>query len=245
MLSKLVSPGDRVEITKPVDKKNKKKYAQAESVFETALISQVYEIMDDTKLSIAMPMADGRIIPLPVNSKFEICFYTSGGLYKSGFIVTERYKQNGLYVLVIELLYELKKYQRRQFYRLECAMEVDYIILDDSVSAEEIDDDEMKELLNGHELKKGIIIDISGGGIRFASEEKLEDNVLVIIKLDMQISNNKEVYGVMGRILSSRKIINNNRMYEQRMEYHEIEEKKRETIIRYVFEQERKMRQKL
>lgn len=245
MLSRIVSPGDRVEITKSVDKKNKKKYEQAESVFETTLISQVYEIMDDTKLSIAMPMTEGRIVPLPLNSKFEICFFTSGGLYKSGFIVTERYKENGLYILVIELLYELKKYQRRQFYRLECAMEVGYMILDDSVSAEEIDDDEMKELLNEHELKKGIIIDISGGGIRFASEEKLEDNALVIIKLDMQISNNKEVYGVMGRILSSRKITNNNRMYEQRMEYHEIEEKKRETIIRYVFEQERKMRQKL
>ena len=245
MLSKIVSPGDRIEIMKSVSEEKLKRLIEEKSVYAKPLISQVYDIIDDTQLSIAMPIVEGRVLPLPLNSKFEICFFTSGGLYKSGFIVTDRYKENGLYVLVIELLYELKKYQRRQYYRLECVMEVGYMIPDDSFSAEDMDDETIKKILDENILKKGIINDISGGGIRFSSNEKIEDNTVILVKLDMHVSGNKEVYGVMGKVLSSTKILNHDGLYEQRMEYHEIEENKRETIIRYIFEQERKMRQKL
>lgn len=244
MLSKIVLPGDRVEITKPVEKNKIKKYAEEDSVYDKMLISQVYEVLDDTQLRIAMPIAEGRVIPLPVNSKFDVCFYTSGGLYKSGFIVTERYKENGLYILVIELLYELKKYQRRQFYRLEYPMEVGYMVLDNAFPIEDINDEIIKEMLDESMLKTGIIIDISGGGIRFASNEKIEDNAMLLVKLEMHVSNSKDVYGVMGQVLTSRKIHNNSGMYEQRLEYYGITDSKRESIIQYIFEQERKMRQK-
>lgn len=244
MLSKIISPGDRIEITKSVSEKKLKQLIEEKSVYARPLISQVYDIIDDTQLSIAMPMVEGRVIPLPLNSKFEICFFTSGGLYKSGFIVTDRYKENGLYILVIELIYELKKYQRRQYYRLECVMEVGYMIMDSSIADEKMNDETIKKILDANVLKKGIIIDISGGGIRFASDEMIEENAVVLVKLDMQ-SSSKEIYGVMGKVLSSTKILNHDGMYEQRVEYHEIEENKREAIIRYIFEQERKMRQKL
>ena len=155
-----------------------------------------------------MPIVEGRVVPLAVNGRFDICFITSGGLYKSRFVVLDRYKENGLYVLLIELVYELKKYQRRQYYRLEYTKDFEYIVIDEDTEKLIIEDENMiKEILDNNKLKKGIIIDISGGGIRFASRDKLEEKSKVLLKLDISLSNNKKVYGIMGKVLSSKKSV--------------------------------------
>lgn len=245
MLSKIVKPGDRIEITKPVSEEKMKELIKENSIFAKPLISQVYDIIDETQLKIAMPIVAGRVTPLPLNARFDICFFTNGGLYKSGFSVIDRYKENGLYVLVIELIYELKKYQRRQYYRLECLMEINYVVTSEEMEAKLQDEDYLKELFeNSEEKRHGIVMDISGGGVRFASKEKLEPNSIIVIKLDIHTMNNKEVYAVLGRIVNSTKMMNKDGMYDQRVEYFEIEGETRENIIRYIFEQERKMRQK-
>lgn len=249
MLSKIVSPGDRIEITKPASEEKRKQLIEENSIYAKPLISQVYDIVDDTQLRIAMPMVEGKVIPLPLNARFDLCFFTSGGLYKSRCIVTERYKESGLYILVIELIYELQKYQRRQYFRLGCVMEVEYIIfepemLGEELSEQDMDNDILEQILRENVLKKGIVIDISGGGIRFASEEKISNQALVLMKLGIRLGDDKGVYGVMGKVISSIKIQNGTKMYEQRMEYYELEESKREIIIKYIFEQERRMRQK-
>lgn len=244
MLSKIVTLGDRIEITKS-ENSERRKLSDEKSVFDRPLISQVYDVIDETQLKIAMPIVEGRVVPLAVNGRFDICFITSGGLYKSRFVVLDRYKENGLYVLLIELVYELKKYQRRQYYRLEYMKDFEYIVIDEDTEKLIIEDENMiKEILDNNKLKKGIIIDISGGGIRFASRDKLEEKSKVLLKLDISLSNNKKVYGIMGKVLSSRSLLNDETTYEQRIEYMEIPNSTRETIIRYIFEQERLMRQK-
>lgn len=242
MLSRIISPGDRLEITKAVSEKKRKQLEEENSVFARTLVSQVYDIIDETQLKIAMPIVEGRVIPLPVNDRFDVCFFTSGGLYKSGFTVIERYKENGLYILVVELIYELKKYQRRQYYRFECVMEVDYIKVDEEFLNQELSEYIVEEKFDETPKNRGIVMDISGGGIRFASEENLEKNSVILIKLNLVLSNNQKLKIVMGKVLSSNKVRNNSGMYEQRIEYCDIEGSVREKIIKYIFEQERKMR---
>lgn len=245
MLSKILSLGDRVEITKSVNEEKKQELIKEKSIFAKPLISQVYDILDETQLRIAMPIVEGRVIPLPLNSRFDVCFFTSGGLYKSRFVVTERYKEGGLFILVIELIYELKKYQRRQYYRLECTMDIEYLSIDNDMADSLREDEELiKEVIDNNKLSTGIIVDISGGGVRFVSKEKLIENSVVLLKLDITLANNKSVYGVLGRVLSSYKVPNNELRYEQRIEYTDIQNSSKETIIRYIFEQERRMRQK-
>jgi c-di-GMP-binding flagellar brake protein YcgR len=245
MLSKVLSPGDRLEIEKIVSEEKKKQLIEENSVFAKTLISQIYDMIDETQLKIAMPIVEGRVIPLPTNARFDVCFFTSGGLYKSKFVVLDRFKENGLYVLVVELVSELKKYQRRQYYRLECTMDIEYLVVENELVDSLKDDEEyVKEILDGSQLNKGIVIDISGGGIRFASRDKLDCNSTVLVKINIAISDGKSVYGVLGKVLNSSRMINNELMYEQRIEYSDIQNGDREIIIRYIFEQERRMRQK-
>lgn len=245
MLSKIISLGDRLEITKPVSAEKKKELEEENSIFAKPLISQVYDIIDETQLKIAMPIVEGRIIPLPINARFDVCFFTNGGLYKSRFVVTDRYKENGLYVLVVELLVELKKYQRRQYYRLEFSRDIDYLIIEEELFDEiKEDKDMMRQMFKERQNLKGILIDLSGGGARFASSEKHKKGDIVLLKIDVAISAGKEVFAVLGKMLFSERMINNSLAYEQRIEFCELKNADREVIIRYIFEQERKMRQK-
>lgn len=245
MLSKILSLGDRLEIEKVVSEEKKKQLIAENSVFARTLTSQIYDIIDETQLHIAMPMVEGRVIPLPVNAVFDVCFFCTGGLYKSRFVVLDRFKENGLYVLTVELVTELRKYQRRQYYRLECAMDIEYLVVENDIIRSLTDNEELvRQMLDEHELKKGIVIDISGGGIRFASHDKLDSDSVVLVKINIAISNGKSVYGVLGKVLNSSKMINNELMYEQRIEFSDIQNADREIIIRYIFETERRMRQK-
>ena len=44
-------------------------------------LSKVCDIMQNNTLQIAMPIYDGKIVPLAVDDKYSACFYTDGGLY--------------------------------------------------------------------------------------------------------------------------------------------------------------------
>lgn len=242
MLSKIISPGNRLEITKVVSEKKRKQLQEENSVFAKTLVSQVYDVVDETQLKIAMPIVEGRVIPLPINERFDVCFYTDFGLYTSGFTVIERYKENGLYVLVIELIYELKKFQRRQYYRFECVMDADFVKADEEFLKGEIDDYVLDEKFDDAPKVPGTIMDISGGGIRFVSGEKLEKNSIVLVKLDLIFKDKQKTKVIMGKVLSSNKTKNDAGMYEQRIEFCDIKGSDREKIIKYIFEQERKMR---
>lgn len=120
MIEKLITPGQKIELTEilMVDTDRKPKTYQ----------SQVFDVHeDDDRLDIAMPIVAGRLIPLSVGLHFSVCFYTPKGLYQSNCVIVDRYKSNNLYTIVIELKTAPKKYQRRQFYRLETILPLKYI----------------------------------------------------------------------------------------------------------------------
>lgn len=244
MLTSIVNPGDKLEITKTMSEARRKQLEEEKSVFAGVLISQVYDVVDDTKLRIAMPIVEGKLIPLAPNSRFNVCFYTKGGLYKSSFIVLKRYKQGNIYGMEVELIQPLKKFQRRQYFRLECMIEIEYLCVDEEFLSQEYDDDDIQQKFMVEKATKGTVLDISGGGIRFSSEEHLEKGSVVLVKLNIRVSEDRSVYGVLGKVLESRIIRNGSGMYEQRLEYQDISGQNRETIIKYIFEQERRQRKK-
>ena len=57
---------------------------------------------------------------------YEVCFYTSTGLYQAKLEITDRYKENNIFILVGAFCSDLEKCQRRQYYRLEKIIDIDY-----------------------------------------------------------------------------------------------------------------------
>lgn len=237
MLSQYVIPGNRVELqlverVKYVEEIERKKIYQ----------SSVYDVISEDRLEIYMPLEKTKLVLLPVDAEYDLYFYTNGGLYQCFARVVDRYKTDNKYIVLMELTSNLRKFQRREYYRLSCALEMDTRKLE----KEEIKALEQKEkyLVSGLPLKRSIIVDISGGGIRFVGDYAYEPDSLICCKYHLLVNGRNKEYTLIARIIAVRELEDRSGLYEHRAQYIDINTLDREEIIRFIFEEERKHRKK-
>lgn len=240
MLSKFVREGDRVELI-PVENRTKlNSDGKEENVsYET----KVATVIDDETIEMLMPMEQTKLILLPVDGEYNVVFYTNGGLYQCFARVADRYKSGALYLVQFELTSNLRKYQRREYYRFSCALEMCARNLEE----EELDAVEKNSkvwLQPGKPIRRSVIVDISGGGIRFMSNQKYETGSMIYISYNLIKGTIRKQYELVGRVLSVREIENRPGTFEHRVQYHNIDNVSREEIIQFIFEEERKSRSK-
>lgn len=237
MLSKFISVGDKIEL-QAVDHVTEEKKS-GKKTYE----SKVCDILSEDTMEIAMPMENTKLILLPVDSEYDMVFYGTTGLFQCFARIIDRYKSNNVYILVIELTSNLRKYQRREYYRFSCALEMCARTLQE----EEIEAVEKKlpyALTPGLPLKQSVIIDISGGGLRFLSALKYEENSLLYIKYHLVKKGERTAYEMIGKVLSVKELENRPGTWEHRVQYYDVDTDVREDIIKYIFEEERKSRRK-
>lgn len=233
MLSKLVLPGQKVEL-QSVDKRTEENTEAVKKVYE----SRVYDVLTEDQLEIVMPMEKAKLILLPVDGEYDLSFYTDAGLYQCFVRILDRYKNNNVYVLVVELTSNLRKHQRREFYRFSCALEMSSRKLE----LEEVKAVERKEvyLVPGLPVKRSVIVDISGGGLRFVANHKYDIESLIYCTYHLLVGGKNKEYNLVGKILTVKEIESRPGTFEHRVQYINMNVDEREEIIRYIFEEERK-----
>ena len=205
--------------------------------------SQVFEIRNDNILRVSMPIEHGRIIPLSKGKKFDAFFYTAKGLYQCRVIIIDRFKINNIYMMDIELLTEPVKYQRRQYYRLELNIPVRYMQITETESNVMANEEELPERLeNLSKYHTGDTIDISGGGLRFTGDTLVEKGNKLAVVFDIDYEGNIERYLLAADVIMSFAIPQHHGMYEHRVEFKDISKENREMLIKYIFQEERKIR---
>lgn len=234
MLSKYVFAGDKVEL-QAVDRL-KSEGGEQKKVYTT----KVYDVLTDDRLEVVMPMEKTKLILLPIDGEYDLCFYTSMGLYQCFARIIDRYKSNNVYVLVFELTSNLRKHQRRDYYRYSCVLDMKTREL----KQEEVIAVEANKvmLVPGLPLRRSLIVDISGGGIRFISDHKYEDGSLIYCGYQLVSDGVSKEYEIVGKVLNVRDVANRPGEYEHRVQYVNIDNDKREEIIRFIFEEERRLR---
>lgn len=190
---------------------------------EKILISQLLE-MDENKniYIIANPIYQGNLVAIPLNVKIYI-FYSAGelGVFYFEATVIKR-KKEPIPHLVIKQTRETRKIQRREYYRLEKSIEID--IFDE----------------NNEYLLSGYTKDISGGGLRFIGEESFPLGKVLLCKFKIA---NQDFY-LKGNVIRSELSDEELEKYDTSVEFLEIEDNQRNNIIRYIFREQRILRQK-
>lgn len=238
MLSKFISMNDKVEL-QYLDKENEEVGMSRNKTY----YSSVYEIMSEDTLEITMPMEQTKLILLPVDSEYNVIFYGTTGLYQCFARIIDRYKSNNVYILVLELTSNLRKYQRREYYRFSCALEMCARNLQET-EIQAIEQNMPYALTPGLPLRQSVIVDISGGGLRFLSSQRYEPESLLYCSYHLMKSGAKKKYEVIGKVLSVKELENRSGTFEHRVQYFDMREDEREEIIKYIFEEERKNRRK-
>lgn len=228
--------GDRIELMHI-------KSAIGRKVSDKKYGSQVLDFDGDRTAKIAMPISEGKVIPLEIDDDYNLCFFTNSGLYQCTAQIKKRYTENRMYVMDVIFLTPLKKFQRRKFYRLDCLFPIRYRIVpkeqfEKKNEAEQ--DNEKDEIL----WKEGTISDLSGGGIRFHGNVECKKEDLVEIVLPLSLQSGIVPLSLYMKVVSCVHFEGSRVAYETRGEFLNINEKERETVIKYVFEEQRRRMRK-
>ena len=238
MLSKFIVEGNKVEL-RPIGRMSGARSEQVR-VYQ----SMIHNILSEDTMEITMPMEKTKLILLPVDSEFDLVFYGTGSLYQCCARIIDRYKSNNVYLLVVELTSNLRKYQRREYYRFSCAMEMCARTLEEE-EVQAIEQRAPYELTPGLPLKQSVIVDISGGGLRFMSSQRYETGSLIYCSYHLYRETERKKYEVIGKVLDSRELENRPGSFEHRVQYYNIDPNTREEIIKYIFDEERKHRRRM
>lgn len=238
MFTKFVSIGDRVEL-QPILRRGQSQEGGARKVYN----SVVQDILSEDTIEIKMPIEKTKLILLPVDAEFDMVFYGASGLYQCSARITDRYKSNNVYLLQMDLTTNLRKYQRREFFRLDCALEMYTRLLgEDEVKA--IESRQPYTLAKGLPLKQSVVVDISGGGMRFLSVERYEAGSMLYCSYHLTNGDEHRKFEVISKVLRVSEAPNRPGTYEHRVQYYDLDPEVREDIIRYIFEEERRNRQR-
>ena len=128
-------------------------------------------------------------------------------------------------------------------------MDMQYMMITD----EEAEIEDITKLKEHHRLnypedlaREAIAVDISGGGLRFVANMPGTKGDYLVLSLRLENESMNYLLEIVGKVLLCQEIESGDKekKYEYRINFLMRDQKEREKIIKYIFEQERKSRQK-
>lgn len=174
-------------------------------------------------VSVYAPIFQGQVVPLREGTPSEIVFWDDIAAYALESIIIQRIAIP-VPVFVLELPDQIRRVQRRNFVRVAAFYPVSYRRVDKAGLSDS---------------KKGTMLDISGGGMRFQSNEPLEKGAILHTYLELP---NGQVQ-TPARVCRVDKI-EDHKKFSISVDFYQITERERDRIIRCVFDLQRAMRKK-
>jgi c-di-GMP-binding flagellar brake protein YcgR len=218
--------GTKLEIEIPENNKNSSLLANYSS--------QLIDVIDSKTISIVAPMNDGRFKFLTrglsiyiyyLNERQDLLFFKA---------IVKGHRKNGpLDAFDVTIDSEVNKIQRRRFYRLDMALNCQYMINSEPLPS--TDKLEFPEI-NNSDLKTAFTKNISGSGFCLNLEEPLDAGTILDITINL---DNTALIRVFAQVIRSIPV--QSKKYEVGMNYLKIETRDTEILTKFIFEQQRIM----
>lgn len=221
MLFESIKAGDRLEIQIKREMGRGKSY-----------VSQVEEILPSNQIIIHTPIAYGEVVKLPPDEEYMVLFFTEKGMISFEAAIIKNMMEEGFNLITIKILSQGERMQRREFFRFNCILPFKFGIVDKM----KVNTGNVKDLTSNVKLE-GIIKDIGGGGIRFVSNEEIDENadICCIILLD------KDILLPVGTVLHKQYFPKSNYKYQYRVRFLGIMQHEQEKIVQFIFNEQRKI----
>lgn len=188
-------------------------------VYNGELFSTKIADMDDEYIYIHLPISNKQYVIARSGDIVKINVKMEDGIYSSRCKVIYRKMEPYVHIKVT-IPKKVNKEQRREFFRMPVNIVLNYFK----------EEDEKKNT--------AVSIDLSGGGFCFISRNKMERNDVLVF--DFQLTNGKKYTHIKG--LVKWRIEKVEKQYEYGVEFINLEKRKREELISYLFELQRNRR---
>ena len=245
-ISNIIRPGDKIDISFAQNASRASEGQELPRIFK----SQVLDIRENGNIEISMPSEAGKLILLPLGIRYEMVFFAKNGLYRAIGQIRERYKKDNVYMLEMEFRTQLEKYQRREFFRYPYLLDIVYYTITEEEAKMGSSDAIFIYLRNKAPSHtnieyRGQVLDLSGGGIRFNVEQQIKPDQYILFEIHLENENVDKYYYIVGIVISCERIeMIQDVRYEARARFLIQDDNVREELIRFIFEEERRTRQR-
>ncbi|MBQ6538371.1 MAG: flagellar brake protein [Eubacterium sp.] len=238
--------GDKVDLVQ-------KSSSAGGKVSERQYASRIIDFDMIRTVKLSAPIQDGHLVPLSVGDDYDLIVFTKAGLYSCRGRIKKRYLEKKISVLDVLIISEFKKYQRREFFRLECSFNMAYriITLEEKQLRVKLATDNFNTPAEKNECKEKLakmepewldatITNLSGGGVKFHSKDYFKKDEITEVKIPLQISTGFETLTFFARVIESTENMKMLKTFDTRCEFLSMSGRERELIVKFVFEQQRK-----
>lgn len=207
----------------------------------------VYDVIDDEKIIISHPLHQGALYPMSRNSEYYFRFFIENlGMFLFKGTIFGRMNYDNLPSVVIVLASEIKKVQRRKFFRVHFHSE-GYFVKRIELSEEEIEKKKLEMQKKFKNIKDIVIdeveevrtdfraLDLSGGGIRVLTRKTFDIGEI----LEGAFKIGAVWVDFKGEVLRVDK--KDAGTFEVSMKFMELDDNTQSKIVSYVFEAERNL----
>lgn len=239
MVENLISVGDKIELKQIINRIQSEDTEYEVRVYK----SQILDIYEDDFIQAAMPIYEGHLVPLEIGSKYDTFFQTSKGLFRTICEVTGRSKEEKIYIVQLKIKSELIKFQRREYFRLNINLSVRIAVFSETeLKSYQLNKQFPEKFEN--EITEGSIIDISGGGVKVVSKETFNKNAMLVLEFEMIEEATVQTIKVLGKVVAIENVMNRADLHEYRIQFKWISNTTREIIVKVIFEEQKRLRQK-
>ena len=205
-------------------------------------LSEVMGINSDDTIFLSIPQHLGYNVELKRNTRYSFLFPHESGMKTAHGVFLQRARIDNKPVIQVKFTSPLKKIQRRDFYRVSCRVEMKFQTI--NIRKEDFEDKDYQKkvarLLDNDSWNGGVIVDISGGGLKFLSEKLIYDYSYLMMAFVLDIEDKKKGISVIGKTLG-RQPIPRSLMCSYRVQFQPEGSKMQNDIVSYVYAIQRKI----
>lgn len=253
-IDEILSIGDKVTIIITQE------YAHEQNGGEKAkrFLSSIFDIKSDGTIVMDMPVVQRKLVALSTGLRYTFIFTVEKDNEKNFYIsqgeLISRYRQGNFFLIDARLSFPLKKFQRREFFRLDCSLKSIGVALGDDFDPQQIIDAGqflLEHINDGYQVAHGIISNISGGGALLLTDEDFRDSKFILLRVifnedtdeEKTSENEDDTMELLANILE-KNYNEESKKYSYRLMFVFKNPKFRERIIKYVFDEQRRQRKK-
>ncbi|NLO82776.1 MAG: hypothetical protein GX094_06930 [Clostridiales bacterium] len=190
--------------------------------------SMVQDIPSNEEIIITEPMSKGIPVALRIGSNIRVNFFRDRGQFYFFAEVVDRFKSGFIRLVRLKQTSQIFRLQRRNYFRLKTSIPVLFRIINDN------------DKTDNAEAYRGLIADISGGGLGLLTDEKLDPGIRIECNIKVEDMLDVTVQGIVVRTVEAGDNVTYVYKYHTGILFDKIHESKRREIIQFIFETQRK-----
>ena len=227
-------------------------YDHNRDAFFKSLVQEVGE----NSIGIGVPMLQHTYLHMPKGSQWFFRLVHKNSLYNfNSTVLGEKHDDNDLPLYLIAWPEEVTRFQRREHFRLDCTLNVQYWILEDKNYKERYDLPSREEIEKPGRTRRdaeqialemlaealgqpreGFTLDISGGGLMLVTDKRHLEGTHLLLRVILRTKNEENPVLLVGRVVwvsTPHKDVS--LRYRHAIEFVDVSERLKDEIVSFTF----------